>query len=179
MWFILICSWVCSQLFSFFNLIFKGVTLIGPTNTNFFLEHRGHSLPNRSISLDPQWQNRNKCVPVCPTFSVYVQGSPTWGKPKWDRTEMLLGTCWGNNLRTWGTWWEHIESNSNKKNKKKISLMRKAGPLMCGCWAFSLAAWDFYSTTVCRHFWPGAQTVGHGIESRSKRWAHSILRDLF
>jgi hypothetical protein len=87
--------------------------LIGPT-PNVFGTSR--ALPNRSISL---WTLRHKIetnvfLYVCPTFSLYVQGSPTWGKPKRDRTEMLSGTCWGNNLRTWGTWCEHIESNGKR-----------------------------------------------------------------
>ncbi len=37
--------------------------------------------PNRSTSLDPQLQNRNKCAPLAFTFLVYIQGSWDLGKP--------------------------------------------------------------------------------------------------
>jgi hypothetical protein len=145
--------------------LFKGATFDWPNTKKFFLQHQGHSPIGASLWTLSDKIETKMCSCMSLLFSLCTRESNLGAsKPKRDRTEMLLGTCWGNNLKTRGTQWEHTESNEKKKTKK-ISLMRKAGPLMRACWAFSLAAWDFYSTT--------------GIESRSKRWAHSILRDLF
>jgi hypothetical protein len=107
MWFILIRSWVSSQLFLLF---LKGAILIGPSA--IFLEH--WACPEWKHLFGPQSQNRNKCVPIVFTLSVYIHGSWTFSKPyvtKPKRCWKHLGECI----------WEHFE----KKGKKQASLTQK------------------------------------------------------
>jgi hypothetical protein len=60
--------------------------------------------PNRSTSLDPQLQNRNKiCTPGFYLCRLYLYtGELNFGQTIWDETQVLLGTSWGiwNTLRT-------------------------------------------------------------------------------
>jgi hypothetical protein len=76
----------------------------------------------------------------------------------WVKTEVLLGTPKG---RQQGTFWEsdgntlgtcqltsptHPHRPPPKPKRKKLSPPST-------CWAFALAAWDFYF--LCHHFQPG------------------------
>ncbi len=76
--------------------------------SNFF-ETVGHA-PNRSTSLDPQLQSRNKCAPAHLNFFVYIKGSWTVGKPcgikprcYWEHLGEWISEHFGNLM---GTNWE-------------------------------------------------------------------------
>jgi hypothetical protein len=74
-----------------------------------FFWNSGHA-PNRSTSLDPQLQSRNKCAYEHLNFLVYIKGSWTLGKlcgikPRchWEH----LGECISEHFRNlMGTHWE-------------------------------------------------------------------------
>jgi len=81
--------------------------------------------PNRSTSLDPLLQNRNKCALLDFTFVDYIKGN--FGQTIWDKTQVLLGTSWGI--------WERLgNKGKQQKNpcsphpfkKKKTELFRSA-----------------------------------------------------
>ncbi len=79
-----------------------------------------------------------------------------------DKSEVLLGTFWGNKLRTRGISWEHIWNMIRTRGKRKniplphpLPKKKKLGPLMSPCSAFHLLHGTFISKTVCHHFWPG------------------------
>jgi len=102
-WLKLISSCVRSHFFSFL----EGTILIGPSPN--YLEH--WALLNRTISLNPKFQNRNKCTPLWFTFSVYIHG--ICAKPY--RIKLVLlgvsgGYLWKPDENSMGTWWEHIRT---------------------------------------------------------------------
>ncbi len=96
------------------------------------------TLPTKSMSLDPQPQNKNKCATLWAAFSVYIYESWT------------LGKLYGINLKCY---WQCLQEQfgylgnmmgTMKKTQNFPPLLRKkekTGPLiLSGCWAFSLAA---------------------------------------
>jgi hypothetical protein len=61
-----------------------------------------------------------------------------------------LGTSRGTHLETWepfgnmmSTHWEHIGNNKKSLSTHPFK-KKKTGPIMSACWAFPLAAWNFY-----------------------------------
>jgi hypothetical protein len=67
-----------------------------------FYQNIGHA-PNRSTSLDPELQNKNKCAPLdYHLFSLYPW-ELNFGQTIRDKTQVLLGTSSGAHL---GTVWE-------------------------------------------------------------------------
>jgi len=79
-----------------------------------------------------------------------------WGAIYWEHIGEQIGEPFGSSM---GTWWEHIENKEKTPPKKKSlppspqllapsspspSLREKSTPPMSSCWAFSLAAWNFY-----------------------------------
>ncbi len=81
-------------------------------------------------------KKKNKYAPLDFTFSVYIHGSWTSGKPYGIKPRCKLGTLWGKciweHFGRLGTWWEHIEK-MRKKNRKSLSpcplLKEKTRPL--------------------------------------------------
>jgi hypothetical protein len=79
-----------------FFYFFEKTIFIG--SSSFFLEHR--ALPNGGTSLDPQLQNRNKCIPLySPPFQFIYMRVELWANHM-DKPELLLGTSWGMYLGT-------------------------------------------------------------------------------
>jgi hypothetical protein len=122
----------------------KEKTLIAPSP--IFSKH--WALPHNSTSLDPQSQNKKKCVPLWPTFSLDIHRSWTLGKPYgielWCYWEQL-GEPHVNIMKT------HWEQGEKIKNKKLLPdtphpTKKKTGPLRSAYRTFSLAAWNFIST---------------------------------
>jgi hypothetical protein len=126
---------------------------------------------NESPFLDPQLQNRNKCIPQHHTFLVYIHESWNLGKPYgiklrcyWKSFKEQLGNL-GNPKRTC---WEHIE---NKEDKQKITpstspQKEKIRLITSTCWAFPLVTWNFYFQNCLLSFLGWAN-------SRVKIWEHS------
>jgi hypothetical protein len=73
--------------------------------------------PNRSTSFDPQLQNINSCTPIGFTFSVYIHGSWTLGKPYgtkprcyWEHLGERIREHFENLM---GTHWEQVKNTKN------------------------------------------------------------------
>jgi hypothetical protein len=104
---------VLSKLFLFFG----GKSHIHWPVDNFF---GTLSSPQWKHLFGPQLQNKNKCSPLQPTFSVYIHENWTLGKPYriklrcyWEH----FGQQRGNSGNLKGTCWEHI-GNKEEKQKK-------------------------------------------------------------
>ncbi len=123
-----------SQLF----LFFKRAILIRPSA--ILLEH--WACPNRSNSLDPELQNRNKCAPLGFTYLFHnIQGSWISRKPYGIKPR-----CYWEHLGE--HIWEHFENLMGTREKTKNPCppffeKEKSGPFMSASWASSLAAWNF------------------------------------
>jgi len=48
----------------------------------------------------------------------------SFGQTLQNKSEVLLGTSWGNNLGTWGTLWEPDETHWGQGKEQKKSLDR-------------------------------------------------------
>jgi hypothetical protein len=113
----------------------EGAILIGPSP--IFSEH--WALPNRSASLDPQLQIRNKCGPlIAYLFSSYT-GELNLGKPY----ETKLRCFWeslGNLRNPMGTHWEQRREKENLPSNPPLPPKKKNRPphefmlsLLIGC----------------------------------------------
>jgi hypothetical protein len=90
------------------EFIFNGAILIG-ASTIFF---GTVGMPSIEAPLwTPSCKLENKCAPLGFTFSVYVQGSWTFGQT------ICFGNAFGNPL---GTWWELDEDTLGTRGKIKI-----------------------------------------------------------
>jgi hypothetical protein len=91
---------------TFFSFFIKLAILIGPSGILLEL-WACPPPPNRSTSLDPQLQNRNKRASLNATLLVYIRGGGrgelNFGQTIGVKTQVLLGTSWGTHL---GTPWE-------------------------------------------------------------------------
>jgi len=113
---------------------------------------------------------------------VYLFSLYTWelnfGQTICNKTEVLLGTCWGTHWKIGNllrTWWEHVgEHIGNKEEKQKIThptplhpeKEKKQGPSwVCG-WAFPLAACNFYFQNCLSPFF------GPGLMVGAEIWGH-------
>jgi hypothetical protein len=82
-----------------------------------------------------------------PLAQVYRWKGEDCGQNIWDSSELILGTHWESDWIPLGTWWEHI---GNKGKMKKIlchphpKLKEKNRATFGACWAFPLAARNFY-----------------------------------
>jgi len=96
---------------TFFCFLCKRAILIGPSKQFYWnIEHSPMETPLQT----PQLQNRNKCIPLQPTFSFYIHESWTLGKLYgiilrwyWERLREQIGNL-GNLKRNvigahWGT----------------------------------------------------------------------------
>jgi hypothetical protein len=145
-----------SQLFLFFQ------------RSQYWLAHQqffwniGHS-PNRSTSLDPQLQNINNCTPTGFTFSVYIHGSWTLGKPYgtkprcyWEHLGERILEHFENLM---GTHWEQVNLFLKSLSPRPLG-KKKTGPPMSACWAFPSAAWNWLFLTIFHLGWWQGQNVG-------------------
>jgi len=107
------------------------------------------------------------CTPLNFTFSVYIHGNWTLGKsygiePRWYWEHL------GEHI--WEPLVEHDENHwePGKKHKKSLSPVpskkeiQKTGSFMSACWAFPLAAWNFYFQNSTRTL----NLVIHGWDSK-------------
>jgi hypothetical protein len=115
------------------------------------------ALPNRSISLVPQLQNRHKCATLWPAFSVYVHESwtkPYSTKPYGIELRCYWGHLWEPHGNMMGTHWEQ-----GKKNPK-ISLppphlkRKKLDPSWLHAEPSHWVHETSMSRSVCHRFWP-------------------------
>jgi len=78
---------------------------------------------------------KHVCTPLWPIFSVLHTWELNFGQTICDRTEVLLGISYGDNLRTWenlmGTHWEQGEKP--KYNPPSIFKRKKLDPFMSAC----------------------------------------------
>ncbi len=146
-----------------------------------FLEH--WALPNGSTSLDPQLQNKNKCIHQEHTFSVYIHECSTLGKPYgiklrcyWELLREQLG-----NLKE--TWWEHIKNKEGKKRKKEKvppphPQKEKQGPSWMHAepshWLHEISI----SKTIYHHFWTGLRAGAEIWWDSSLAQGREIEREL-
>jgi hypothetical protein len=143
-WFILIRSWVYSQLF---------VNLEKP----YWLAQQqyfwviGHA-PNRSTFL-PSCKMKTKAHPSMSSF-YYMYGELNSGQTIWDKTQVLLETLW-----------EHFGNKGKKqKNPCTPTLKRqKTGSFMMACWAFPLVSWNFYFQNCSSPFLARANDRGRNL----------------
>jgi len=123
---------------------FDGAILIGPSP--IFSEH--WALLNRSASLDPQLQIRNKCAPlIAYLFSSYT-GELNLGKPYGTKLRCFWELL-GNLRNPMGTHWEQRGGKWKPRIQPSSPPKKKIGPLMSVCWAFSLAAWRNFDFQNC------------------------------
>jgi hypothetical protein len=66
------------------------------------------------------------CPPTAHVFILFSELN--FAQTIWDKSEVLLGRSGGNNLRTWGTCWEHVGNKG--KNKEILPPPKKTGPFM-------------------------------------------------
>jgi hypothetical protein len=75
-----------------------------------FYQNIAHA-PNRSTSLEPELQNKNKCAPLDITFSVYIHGNWTLGRPYAEQNPGAIGNIlWSASGNSLGIWCEDIEN---------------------------------------------------------------------
>jgi hypothetical protein len=133
---------------------FRGAILIGPTA--IFLDH--WAWPSIEASLCPvaKWnQVYNRRFHL---FSIYT-GELNFGQTIWDKTQVLLGTYWGMHL---GTHWEQ-RNKTNNPCPPPTHKKQKTGSFMRACWAFPLAAWNFYFQNCSSPFLAWANGRGRNL----------------
>jgi hypothetical protein len=112
-----------------------------------------------------------KCLPLWPTYigekgrtlgkTYGIKASCYWEHP-WELREHignLMGTHWELEVNMLGTkenWKKSSPHPQNLKEKKsrRLECMLKF-PIRSACWAFPLAAWNFYFQNYWSPIWPG------------------------
>jgi hypothetical protein len=91
-------------------------------------------LPNSNVQAFNQNIHKNKALNLA---QVHMFQKDNIGQSIWDTHVLLLGTCWGNRMRTWGTVWEREwgtkwELDGNNLGTPKIQKVQLPSPFPKG-----------------------------------------------